>query len=95
MGFTPRFPRVSLAVDQMGANALEVLRSRYLRKKNGQQESPRELAERVALAVAAAEKRDLREGFAEKFFRLIESLRFLPNSPTLMNAGSENARQGE
>src|SRR3989338_8542898 len=78
-------------------NSLKVLDSRYLRKdENGKIiETPQELFRRVASNIAAAEKiydpnisdEDLMK-VEEKFYRLIASLEFLPNSPTIMNAGT-------
>jgi ribonucleoside-diphosphate reductase alpha chain len=50
------------------------------------------MLERVARAVAQAERVELQSRFAERFFRLMESLRFVPNSPTLMNAGREKGQ---
>ena len=76
-------------------NALRVLEKRYLKKdKNGQpSETPEQLFRRVARAIAAAEliydpKADTRE-WEDDFYRTIANLNFLPNSPTLMNAGRE------
>jgi len=80
---------------RLSANALRVLRARHLRRDAGRQvvETPGELFARVARAVAEAE---LAWGGAsdvdrrrEEFLSLLLSLDFLPNSPTLMNAGSE------
>ncbi|HAM95408.1 MAG: Ribonucleoside-diphosphate reductase [Candidatus Azambacteria bacterium GW2011_GWB2_46_37] len=78
-------------------NALKVLESRYLRKDvNGKLiETPSDLFKRVAQNIAAAEKiynpnigDDELFKTEEKFFRMKALLEFLPNSPTLMNAGS-------
>ncbi len=78
-------------------NALKVLESRYLRKdSNGKIiETPQQLFRRIASNIAAAEKiydpnisdEDIMKA-EERFYRLIASLEFLPNSPTLMNAGT-------
>lgn len=77
-------------------NALKVLESRYLRKdENGKIiETPSQLFQRVAQNVASAEKiynenitDDELFKTEEKFYRMMASLEFLPNSPTLMNAG--------
>jgi ribonucleoside-diphosphate reductase alpha chain len=72
-------------------SAWEVLRHRYLRKdtRGVVVETPQEMFRRVAHAVAAVEA-DYKEDavyWEEVFFDLMVTLRFLPNSPTLMNAG--------
>ncbi|MDD4858810.1 MAG: vitamin B12-dependent ribonucleotide reductase [Dehalococcoidales bacterium] len=76
-------------------NARQVLEKRYLKKdKKGQLiETPEEMFRRVARAIAAAEliynpKVDVR-AWEEKFYNAMTALEFLPNSPTLMNAGGE------
>lgn len=75
-------------------NAKVVLEKRYLIKdENGKViETPEGLMERVARAVAKAESKypgaDT-EKWAEKFYDIMAELKFLPNSPTLMNAGRE------
>ncbi len=78
---------------QLSPNALVVLKKRYLQKDdtNTPIETPEELFWRVAKAVAAADGRyggaDKVEDTAYRFHRLMTSLDFMPNSPTLMNAG--------
>ncbi|UCG62897.1 MAG: vitamin B12-dependent ribonucleotide reductase [Candidatus Zixiibacteriota bacterium] len=75
-------------------NALEVLKRRYLtRDKKGRViETPRDLFLRVAGFIAEADRNygaddgEVKKT-ARKFFDLMASLVFLPNSPTLMNAG--------
>lgn len=76
-------------------NAKIVLRRRYLKKdsEGNPIESPEQMFERVAKAVASADilfdpKADIRKT-REKFLHMMTSLWFLPNSPTLMNAGRE------
>ncbi|MCJ7516192.1 MAG: vitamin B12-dependent ribonucleotide reductase [Dehalococcoidia bacterium] len=76
-------------------NALEVLNKRYLEKDDNGKiiETPEQLFHRVAKHIASAEliydqKADT-AGWEDKFYRLMTSLEFLPNSPTLMNAGRE------
>ena len=76
-------------------NALRVLERRYLKKDNQGQviETPEEMFHRVARAIASAEliynpKADA-TAWEEKFYQLMANLEFLPNSPTLMNAGRE------
>jgi ribonucleoside-diphosphate reductase alpha chain len=72
-------------------SAWEVLRHRYLRKDHSGAvvETPEEMFRRVARAVAAVEanyKENVSQ-WEETFFHLMSTLQFLPNSPTLMNAG--------
>lgn len=82
-------------MDPLSENAITVLESRYLlRDKTGVlAETPDQLFRRVANAIALAEKKFGGDPapVAEKFYRMLRELRFLPNSPTLMNAGT--ARQ--
>jgi len=75
-------------------NALLVLRKRYLVKgsKGEPRETPEGMFRRVAGFVARAEeqhKTEDRDRVAEEFYRMLSNLEFLPNSPTLMNAGRE------
>lgn len=74
---------------KLSLNAAVVLRERYLlRDERGRVvESTGELMERVARHVAAVEPGD-GERVAEAFARMLRALEFLPNSPTLMNAGT-------
>ncbi|MBE0430217.1 MAG: vitamin B12-dependent ribonucleotide reductase [Dehalococcoidia bacterium] len=80
---------------ELSENALRVLARRYLGKdgEGTPTETPQELFRRVARHIASAESIydpdadvSLHE---EDFYRLMERLEFLPNSPTLMNAGRE------
>jgi len=79
---------------QLSENAVRVLRARYLRRDAGGRimETPEELFRRVARGVAQAEARfgDGRAAGAweEAFLDALTGLDFLPNSPTLMNAGT-------
>ena len=81
-------------MSQLTPNALNVLSSRYLlRSENGAvAESPDELFIRVSKAIAEAElsfrgEQQYLQWF-EAFYRMLSNLDFLPNSPTLMNAGT-------
>lgn len=73
-------------------NALKVLEKRYLlRDEEGEvAETPEELLRRVAHAIAAPETNygGNAEEMEEKFYDMMASLSFMPNSPTLMNAGT-------
>lgn len=75
-------------------NSKRVLESRYLLRNNKGEtvETPEQLFRRVAGAIAGVEVRfgsntDVDE-LTDIFYRLLTSLDFLPNSPTLMNAGT-------
>jgi ribonucleoside-diphosphate reductase alpha chain len=75
-------------------NALKVLEKRYLKKNEEGRvvEAPEELFRRVAKAVASADSKYGKSGMdiqdiEKEFYEILTSLEFLPNSPTLMNAG--------
>jgi ribonucleoside-diphosphate reductase alpha chain len=76
----------------LSPNALTVLARRYLMKdaEGKVVETPTEMFRRVSKNIAQADRiyghGDIRST-EESFFRLLASLSFLPNSPTLMNAG--------
>lgn len=72
-------------------NALEVLKKRYLsRNREGKSiESPEEMFTRVARTVAGAERDESMAEYEERFYKVMTNLEFLPNSPTLINAGRE------
>jgi len=80
---------------QLSVNSLTVLERRYLAKDvNGNIiESPEDMFWRVAKHIASAEKMYTTSGEIEdiekKFYEIMTNLEFLPNSPTLMNAGRE------
>ena len=74
-------------------NTLVVLRKRYLLKDDEQNviETPRELFQRVSKVVSQAEenfKGKKSQEARETFFQMMARLEFMPNSPTLMNAGT-------
>lgn len=76
-------------------NALTVLKRRYLKRDpdGNVLETPADMFRRVAETVAAAgadfdDTADT-EGLADRFYSMMANLEFLPNSPTLMNAGRE------
>jgi len=74
-------------------NALAVLRARYLAREGGVVvETPEQLFRRVAHHVSAAEAKlgyspDEVAVARASFERMMSALEFVPNSPTLMNAG--------
>lgn len=78
----------------LSQNALKVLQKRYLKKdeEGNVVETPEELFRRVAKSVSSADENygksvEAIEETEREFFEMITSLDFLPNSPTLMNAG--------
>ncbi len=78
----------------LSKNAIKVLEKRYLKKNEDGQivEKPEDLFRRVARSLAVADSQ-YGKSFEEvaklekDFYRMLTSLEFLPNSPTLMNAG--------
>ncbi len=80
----------------LSENALRVLERRYLKKDSQGQviETPEELFRRVARAIAEVERLyghsavEIKK-LEESFFDMMTSLEFMPNSPTIMNAGKE------
>ncbi|HJX03128.1 MAG TPA: ribonucleotide reductase N-terminal alpha domain-containing protein, partial [Dehalococcoidia bacterium] len=80
---------------RISENAMVVLEKRYLKKdRDGKViETPEELFYRVAHHIASAELKYNSDAdisrTAEEFYKIMVSLEFLPNSPTLMNAGRE------
>jgi len=80
---------------ELTENALKVLKKRYLKKDEKGQvvEEPEDMFRRVAKSIAAAEelydtKEDLHK-VEQKFYEMMTNLEFMPNSPTLMNAGRD------
>ena len=71
-------------------NARHILEQRYLRRDadGNAVETPAQLFRRVARAVAQGEPEALKGVWEGRFYRLLTSLRFLPNSPTIVNAGT-------
>ncbi|MGB7001139.1 MAG: adenosylcobalamin-dependent ribonucleoside-diphosphate reductase [Halobacteriota archaeon] len=80
----------------LSSNAAEVLKRRYLLKDELERviETPSQMFARVAKAIARAEqnygksKAEVKR-IEQRFYLLMRSLEFLPNSPTLMNAGTD------
>jgi ribonucleotide reductase alpha subunit len=86
-------------VGRWSESALRVLRERYLIRREGEPaETPEEMCWRVALAIARAEESFGRSlagvgEVAAAFYDMMVEGQFLPNSPTLMNAGKDNHLQ--
>jgi len=80
---------------QISENSLTVLKRRYLKKDTDGKiiETPRDLFMRVAATIASADKAynkkaDI-ESLTRKFYNMMARFEFMPNSPTLMNAGRD------
>jgi ribonucleoside-diphosphate reductase alpha chain len=93
--FSPQARSQVISGIKLSDNALRVLERRYLTKdeEGSVIETPQELFRRVARHIASAEllydaKADI-SFWEEVFYQLMTNLEFLPNSPTLMNAGHE------
>lgn len=85
----------TFAIPYLTKNAITVLERRYLRRdmEGNVLENPVHMFRRVADSIAAADlifhkKADTRK-LSEQFYNMMAALEFLPNSPTLMNAGRE------
>lgn len=81
---------------ELSSNARITFEKRYLIKdeKGNPTETPEDLLHRVAANIAAVEKnygKDEKEleTIAESFYQIMAEAQFMPNSPTLMNAGRE------
>ncbi|HBF37296.1 MAG TPA: ribonucleotide-diphosphate reductase subunit alpha, partial [Firmicutes bacterium] len=81
---------------ELSTNAKAVLERRYLRKEAGKPiETAEEMLKRVSDHIVAIEAtafgtpENERLKLAESFFRIMDQKKFMPNSPTLMNAGKE------
>ncbi len=82
--------------NQLSPNALTVLKRRYLKKdaQGNPVETPQHMFHRVAKYVASADKlygktQSEISKTEEEFYSFMVNLEFMPNSPTLMNAGRE------
>lgn len=77
----------------LSKNGLQILKERYLLKDSDGAiiETPAQLFKRVATFAASCEgeKKDIIE---QQFYEILSKLYFLPNSPTLMNAGINNGQ---
>ncbi len=80
---------------KLSLNAVKVLERRYLIKDGTGRviETPKQMLQRVAKNIAQADalydkKADVKKT-AREFYNMMSSMEFIPNSPTLMNAGRE------
>jgi len=75
-------------MSELSINAKKVLERRYLLKdeKGEVSETPDQMFKRVAKAVSAVEEEP--DQAEEKFYNMMVNSEFLPNSPTLMSAGT-------
>jgi len=93
--FSPQAGSQVISGIELSDNALRVLKRRYLAKdgEGNVVETPQALFWRVARCIASAELHYDDESdvsfWEETFYHLMANLDFLPNSPTLMNAGHE------
>ena len=77
---------------KLNDNALQLLKNRYYlrNKETGElvEHTPEEMFRRVAKHVSNAEKTEkLKKYWEDEFFNLMNEQLFMPNSPTLINAG--------
>ena len=82
-------------IPQLSENAVTVLERRYLRKDDAGRviETPADMFRRVSETIAQGDKKfddqaDI-PALTRQFYAMMARLEFLPNSPTLMNAGRE------
>ncbi|MBD3263031.1 vitamin B12-dependent ribonucleotide reductase [Candidatus Woesearchaeota archaeon] len=92
---TETIPLETLVEPQLTKNSRIVLEKRYLQKDENLNviETPKQLFWRVAYNIASADKlynpnANVIET-AKRFYNMMAKLKFLPNSPTLMNAGAD------
>ncbi|MEM7813541.1 MAG: vitamin B12-dependent ribonucleotide reductase [Candidatus Aenigmatarchaeota archaeon] len=94
-----REAKASLGVEddlKLPLNAITVLAARYLRRDENRKiiETPRQLFRRVARAIAESDRLygatdEQVARTEEEFYEMMTNFEFLPNSPTLMNAGTK------
>ncbi len=91
-----RMPAWTRPMGGFTENAIKVLRARYLKKNEKGEcvETVEDLFRRVADTIAQVERLyssdpAVQTEWAERFYKLMMEQRYMPNSPTLMNAGRE------
>ncbi len=92
-------PQVAETRLNFSSNALLVLQKRYLKKNNNREviETPEECFKRIADTIAAPDlnynkSKEEVEELSNKFYDLMVSQKFMPNSPTIMNAGKPDGQ---
>jgi len=85
--------KLGIVEPKLTVNAIEVLRKRYLLKDENERiiETPAQMFRRVAKAVAGVNRKyggDQKES-EKTFYDMMARLEFIPNSPTLFNAGTK------
>lgn len=94
MSFTEKAPK-SWQKAALTPNARVILERRYLKQENGQvMETPEDMFYRVASVVAGIEEKYQKDKteiqkLIKEFYLMMSNLEFMPNSPTLMNAGRD------
>lgn len=97
-GLKTQDPRLNVEAPELNLspNALKVLEKRYLKKDEEGKviETPEDMFRRVASTIASADTlygktEEEIEKTEKKFYRMMVSFEFLPNSPTIMNSGRE------
>ena len=97
--FLQRFPNPPARKGDWSESALRVIRERYLARQGDKVlETPEGMCWRVAVEIASAEEKWGKSAeemceIAGRFYDLMVDGVFLPNSPTLMNAGKQNGLQ--
>jgi ribonucleoside-diphosphate reductase alpha chain len=84
--------KLGIEEPKLTVNALEVLRKRYLRRDESGNiiEDPAKMFRRVARAIARVDRKysENPKESEKTFYTMMARLEFLPNSPTLFNAGT-------
>jgi ribonucleoside-diphosphate reductase alpha chain len=85
--------KLGIVDPKLTVNAIEVLNRRYLLRDETERiiETPAELFRRIAKAIARVDKKYGRDSneTEETFYGMMTRLEFVPNSPTLFNAGTK------
>ncbi len=95
VNFAGKMPKTWPKAD-LTPNARVILEKRYLKQEQGKVvESPEEMFYRVAMIMAGVEEEKYglskkeTQALAKEYYHMMANLEFMPNSPTLMNAGRD------